>query len=83
MCQFIQKKRQSLLLFICCFAALLGTENTTATGVFELSAGTRSAYEKIISLRFVEARTEIEALKKNEPKNLMPYFIENYYSSFE
>lgn len=78
MCHFIQKKRRSLLLFACCFAALLYAENTMATGVFELSTATRSAYEKIISLRFEEARTEIEALKKSEPNNLMPYFIENY-----
>ena len=78
--QLIQKKHHFLFIFLFLHSVggALMANDRTATGVFEFSTGARSAYEKVISLRFVEARTEINALKKNEPNNLVPYFVENY-----
>lgn len=78
--QLIQRKRPILFvfLFFCAFSARVSAHENTVTGGFELTEGVRSAYQKVISLRFAEARTEIDALKKNEPNNLMPHFIENY-----
>jgi tetratricopeptide (TPR) repeat protein len=49
-----------------------------AAGYFDLSPGVRSAYQKLISLRFVEARAELDALKRTEPDNLMTHYLDNY-----
>lgn len=52
---------------------------TQAAGYFANTTGIRSTYQKIISLRLDEARTELDALKLAEPNNLMVHFVENYW----
>ncbi|MBP6825871.1 MAG: hypothetical protein KA165_04830 [Saprospiraceae bacterium] len=45
---------------------------------FAFSASTRDAYQKTVSLRFVEAHASLDAMKRLEPDNLMAPFVENY-----
>ena len=45
---------------------------------FELTPAVREAYEKVTSLRFAEARTQLDQLHRNEPGNLLPLLVENY-----
>jgi tetratricopeptide (TPR) repeat protein len=59
-------------------ALLVHTAMLNATTPYFDFSSARSAYDKVISLRFTEARNEIDALKRNEPNNLAPHFIENY-----
>lgn len=56
----------------------LSTAALSAPKTYVLSPGVKGAYQKIATLRLGEARSDIEALKKNEPNNLFPIFIENY-----
>jgi tetratricopeptide (TPR) repeat protein len=47
-------------------------------GVFQFSQGACDTYQKIASLRFSEAWTDLANLKKSEPDNLVLLFLENY-----
>jgi tetratricopeptide (TPR) repeat protein len=71
----IQRYCALLLLIV---ATSLPNNSLWAGGYFDLSTGTRSVYQKLLSLRFTEARAEIDALKRTEPDNLMLVFLENY-----
>ncbi|MCC7504457.1 MAG: tetratricopeptide repeat protein, partial [Saprospiraceae bacterium] len=53
---------------------------TTSIGAdyFELTPATRDAYTKVINLRFSEARSALDQLRRNEPDNLLPLLVENY-----
>lgn len=51
-------------------------------GRFEFTVEARSAYDKATSLRLNEARAELEAIKINDPENLIAYHIENYIDLF-
>ncbi|MCB9307306.1 MAG: tetratricopeptide repeat protein [Lewinellaceae bacterium] len=45
---------------------------------FAFSTVTKEAYQKTVSLRFGEARSTLDLLKRQEPGNLMAPFVENY-----
>jgi hypothetical protein len=45
---------------------------------FDFNTNCKSAYEKIISLRFNEGKILLDNEKKDNPSNLIPYYIENY-----
>ena len=45
---------------------------------FDFNANCKSAYEKIISLRFTEGQHLLDNEKKTNPSNLLPCYIENY-----
>lgn len=45
---------------------------------FSLNATATDVYRKITSLRLQEARKALDAFKRNEPDNLIPYFLDNY-----
>lgn len=51
---------------------------TYAGGVFDFSDNVKSAYQKVISLQFIDARKEVDAIKRNAPDNLAILFVENY-----
>ncbi len=51
-------------------------------GHFEFTPLAREAYQKAINLRFDESRTLIKAIKRDDPKNLIVYQIENYIDFF-
>ena len=67
------KKHIGILLFY-----FLSTASLRAGGYFTISEGVRSAYQKLISLQFNDAKNSLDALKKSEPDNLTIIFIENY-----
>jgi hypothetical protein len=46
---------------------------------FDFSPAARDAYYKTISLRLLEARAALDAMKQSEPDNLMATFVENYH----
>ncbi len=52
--------------------------SVNASGRFEFTPLARTAYEKAMALRFMEATTLIGQLRSAEPDNLMASFIENY-----
>jgi len=64
-----------LLLFACC----LQTYGWAGNKYFSFNAPAVDLYQKIVSLRLVEARAGLDAYKRNEPDNLIPLFLENYY----
>lgn len=64
------------LVFVLCLG--LTTAVQSAPKSYVLSPGVKDAYQKAVNLRLGEARSAIEALKKSEPDNLFPIFIENY-----
>ena len=45
---------------------------------FELTSDLLYAYDKILSLEFLEAKGILAKHKQTSPNNSMPYFIENY-----
>ncbi|RMG81763.1 MAG: tetratricopeptide repeat protein [Bacteroidetes bacterium] len=49
---------------------------------FEWTPPARQAYQKVISLRFEEAYSDLARLKINDPDNLIAYHIENYIDFF-
>lgn len=57
---------------------LVVLSNLVAEGRFEFTPQAKKAYEKAMSLRFVEANYVIEDIKQRDPNNLIVYQIENY-----
>ncbi len=68
-----------LFLIIWCCLLLTGL---AAEGRYEFTPAAREAYEKVISLRFEEARTLLFRIKYEDPDNLIVYHIENYIDFF-
>jgi tetratricopeptide (TPR) repeat protein len=63
--------RKSLLLFAF-LPALVRAQS------FEFNAACRQAYQSIFKLKIAEGLQQLEKEKKSNPKNYLPYFIENY-----
>ncbi len=57
------------LYFLCSFSSFAS---------FDFNTNCKSAYEKIISLRFDEGLSLLKTEKTINPSNLIPYYIENY-----
>ena len=58
-------------------------EQTAAhEAAFTFSPRAREAYQQILSLRFIEARANLDALQRLEPGNLIAPFLENYLDFF-
>ena len=49
-----------------------------AAGKFEFTPLARQAYEKTLALKFDEANVLLAQLRKNEPQNLVVFYIENH-----
>jgi len=49
---------------------------------FEFTPLATEAYQKAMSLRFEEAKKDIEKIKREDPENQIVYFIENYIDFF-
>lgn len=64
------------LLILCCHSTLLAAPH------FEYTPLARSAYEKVISLRFGEAYLDLAKLKLEDPENLIFHHIEDYIDFF-
>lgn len=54
-----------------------------AQHTYEFSANCRIAYESAISLKDKQAKKYIALEKKDNPDNIVPYFLENYLDFFE
>ena len=69
-----------VLIFIFAQHVIASNINTAppASKYFSLNATAKDIYQKITSLRLQEARTALDAFKRNEPDNLIPYFLDNY-----
>jgi tetratricopeptide (TPR) repeat protein len=52
-------------------------------GKFEVTEDIREAYKMVIDLRLEPAKQKIEAIKENDPDNLLVYFVENYIDFFQ
>ena len=70
---------KKIVLLLLCFAFPL---LTFAAGYFQFSTTATLAYQKVISLRFDEARQFLRQMAKEEPDNLMALHIENYIDFF-
>jgi len=51
-------------------------------GYFEMTSDIASAYQSVSRLRLDEARSQIAAIKKASPDNLLVYHVENYIDFF-
>lgn len=60
-----------LLIFVFISIASFGS-------AFDFNENCKTAYQKILSLRFVEGKKLLEAEKTKNPENLIPYYIEDY-----
>jgi TolA-binding protein len=69
--------RMFFLLLVLFFAA-----DALAAGRFEFTPKAKEAYDKVINLRFDEARRLIYQIKTEDPDNLIVYHIENYIDFF-
>ncbi len=54
----------------------------SAQKVFDFNTGCRQAYKEIIQLKLSSGRQILEAEKKANPDNLIPWFLENYIDFF-
>lgn len=70
------RKNLCLLLFSLLFTPLC------ASPYFEWTPKAKKAYQKAISLRFMEARSLVRQVKTEEPENYMIFFVENYIDFF-
>ncbi|MBP7184594.1 MAG: hypothetical protein KBA06_03720 [Saprospiraceae bacterium] len=61
---------------------LLTITNGSSKPYFNFSPSAQKAYQFAISLRFKEARTELNLLKQKEPENLITLFISDYIDFF-
>lgn len=68
--------RSILILFF--VAQLLSQSVFGGTGYFAFSADTKDAYRKAMDLRVEEASLLLAKVKREEPDNMMVYFVENY-----
>lgn len=68
--------RTSLLLLCLCFAFSL------QAAYYAWSPSARLAYEKVMQLRFAEARAQLSRLRTEEPDNLMRILVEDYIDFF-
>ncbi|MBC7775481.1 MAG: hypothetical protein H7246_08580 [Phycisphaerae bacterium] len=57
---------------------LLSLSPLHAGKYFDFNASARDAYQKVLSLRFDEARVAIDVFKQREPENMIGPFVENY-----
>jgi tetratricopeptide (TPR) repeat protein len=69
-------------LFVFLWALFAGT-HVHAQHKFEFTENCTSAYSAALSLKKAEAITLIEKEKKQNPDNIVPYFLENYLDFFE
>ncbi len=54
----------------------------TAKKRFEWTPALRTAYDKTLSLRFTEAESDLTAIRRNDPDNLLVLHVENYLDFF-
>ncbi len=66
--------RKSLVLFLICQQAIL----LCVAQSFDYSADCKKGYQAIFKLKLKEGQDWLEKEKAANPKNLLPYFIENY-----
>jgi tetratricopeptide (TPR) repeat protein len=50
---------------------------------FDFTSSCREAYESIIQLRLDDGKRMLEAEKKRDPDNLIPFFLDNYIDFFQ
>ena len=62
--------------FILCFILL--KNGASCAQNFEFNSNCKQAYQSIFKLKINEGLQHLEKEKKENPKNYMPYFIENY-----
>lgn len=68
-------------LFTISFIALFSFTGISQ-GKFEQTPEIREAYDLVMSLRFVEAKTKISKIKREDPQNLLVLYVENYLDFF-
>lgn len=61
---------------LCCYCSIFAQN-------FEYSTNCKSAYRSIFKLKLNEGATFIAKEKKENPKNFLPYFLENYSDFFK
>lgn len=62
---------------LCCMILGLFVTSLSAQQYFDFSTRATDAYQKIFSLRFVEANMALSAMQQQEPDNLIRIFLEN------
>jgi tetratricopeptide (TPR) repeat protein len=70
----------NLAIIKCCLIGFLSFNfmDINAQSRFEFSPLARAAYDKTLALKFDEANSIIEELRRKEPDNAVAYYIENY-----
>ncbi|MEM9990747.1 MAG: tetratricopeptide repeat protein [Bacteroidota bacterium] len=66
----------------CVVLLIFTAHHLQAKGYFNYSASARQAYDKIVELRFEEARNIIASIKTSEPENLIVHHLEDYIDFF-
>ena len=69
--------------FLFCFGLLLFSLTVNAEKKFDFNSQCLQAYKEIIKLKLDAGQQLITEEKRNNPDNLIPYFLENYIDFFE
>ncbi|HLY68537.1 MAG TPA: hypothetical protein VKR53_02340 [Puia sp.] len=65
-----------------CFFSFLCPAKISAQKVFDFNDQCQKAYQQIIMLRLNDGQKMIDLEKKEQPNNLIPYYLENYIDFF-
>ncbi len=68
---------------IVCFCCLFLPVPGIGQKHYDLNGNCQDAYQAIIQLRLEEGSRLLEAEKKRDPNNLIPYFLDNYIDFFQ
>lgn len=61
---------------------LIGRPTTSSSQVFDFNPACQQAYSEIIQLKLKSGQALLDVEKRNNPKNLIPHFLENYIDFF-
>lgn len=70
------------LVFGALFGIVMCVGRVHAQANYNITPEVKSAYNAVMNLRFDEAQTLLDNIKKTDPENLMVYHIENYIDFF-
>jgi hypothetical protein len=73
---------RQLLSPVIIFILLFSFQDSASAQVFDFNVRCQQAYKEIIQLKLKTGQLLLDQEKRNQPENLIPYFLENYIDFF-
>jgi tetratricopeptide (TPR) repeat protein len=70
------------IVFLFSFLSFMPSGQTQVSYQYDFNADCRKAYDEIIKLKLITGKQILEAEKIAHPRNLIPYFLDNYIDFF-